>query len=332
MNNTAFAICVILVLFVSLNILLTGATIILWRLIDVRSLNWSAKARARLAFTLRLFPTIFPFLFLTFFFAPAFAIYEKHNPDEFISVKLALLTFIASVCIAYAVVQLLLSLLRTRLQIAKWAREENRLNLKSTTLPAYRIKHDYPMLAVVGFFKPRIFVDGRVLELLNEDELAAVIAHEHAHVEMQDNWKRLALKFCKSLLIVSFSTKIEKAWETSVEAVADKFASNGKQTRSLDLASALTKLARVMSENPKAQLVASHISSDWQTPVAWRVHRLVKLAGNEPSQKEERAFLSRFSLKIIAYLSVVSFLFFTTQTDLLLYVHRFMEIFVKALV
>jgi Zn-dependent protease with chaperone function len=332
MNNATFAICVILVLFVSLNMALTLTTAILWRFLDAPSLKWSAKGRARLAFALRVFPTIFPFLFLSLLFAPAFAIYEKYNPGEFIRVKLAVLTFISSVCITWAVIQSLLSLLRTRFQITKWAREENRLNLKYTKFPAYRIKHVYPMLAVVGFFKPKIFVDARVLEILNENELAAVIAHEHAHVELQDNWKRLALKFCKSLLIFPFNTRIETAWETSVEAVADKFASNGKHSRSLDLASALAKLARVMTENPKAKLVASHISSDWQTPVAWRIHRLIKLAGSESIQKEDSAFLNRSILKMITCALAVSFLFFTTQTDLLFYVHHFMEFFVKALV
>lgn len=329
--NKPFVISVILVSFLLLNAALTLTTALLWRVIDAPSLRWSAKKRARLAFTFSIFPTALSAIFIFFLFIPAFAAHEKHNPNEFVSVKLALLSLLAFVCIAWAICNSLFSLLRTRMQISKWAREENRLDLKSTLLPAYRIKHDYPIIAVAGFFKPKIFIDEKVFEILSDDELAAVIAHEQAHVESNDNWKRLALNFCTSLMIFPLNKRIETAWENSIEAVADKRASKETLTRPLDLASALTKLARVMKENPQARLVASHISSDWQTPVAWRVHRLVKLADGF-SVKEEHDVVGRSGLLIIALGLAAMFLLFVTQTDLLAVVHRLIEIFVKVLV
>lgn len=329
--NKPFAICVILVLFLSLNAVLTLATAVLWKFIDKHSLRWSAKKRARLAFTLSILPTGLSAIFIFFFFIPAFVVHEKHNPHEFIGTKLLLLSLLAFSCLAWAVCHSFFSLLRTRIQISKWAHEENLLDLKSTSLPAYRIKHDYPIIAVAGFFRPKIFIDEKVFEILNEDELAAVIAHEQAHVESNDNWKRLALNFCKSLLIYPFNGRIETAWENSMEAVADRRASNETLTRPLDLASALTKLARVMKENPQARLVASHISSDWQAPVASRVHRLVKLS-NEFSVKEEQSVVGRSGLLVIALGLSVTFLLSVTQTDLLGVVHRLIEVFVKVLV
>jgi Zn-dependent protease with chaperone function len=332
MGDALFVIFLIVSAFLLLNVLLSLATTAAWRVIAKPSLNWSAKRRASFVFTLRVLPFVFSAALLLFLFIPAFALHEKENPNEFISFKLAVLACVALMCVLFAVAQLSLSLLKTRTQISRLAREENRLNFGTTKFPVYKIKHDTPMVAVFGFFKPKVFIEEKVLELLNDEEIEAVLAHEEAHITSRDNLKKLAMIFCRSLSVFRFGNEIEKAWRDSSEAFADETASREKRTRSLDLASALVKLARMMSASSQSRLtVASFISNEMSAPVAWRIQRLIKLANSFP-QSEEKEYLNGFNLWLAIGISAIMFLVIVTQTDLLLMVHHLIEAFVKILV
>ena len=47
------------------------------------------------------------------------------------------------------------------------------------------------MVAVVGAFRPRLFIADHVFESLTAEELAATIAHEYGHLAAHDNFKRV---------------------------------------------------------------------------------------------------------------------------------------------
>ena len=332
MSGVPFVIFLILSAFLLLNVLLTLATTMSWRFIAKPSLSWSAKKRASFVFALRVSPILFSVALLLFLFIPSFALHEKENPNEFVSFRLAAFASVALIYFAFAVVQLFLSLVKTRMQIRRWSREENRLSFDSVKFPVYKIKHDTPMIAVFGFFKSKIFIEEKVLELLNQEEIEAVLAHEQAHIASHDNLKKLAINFCHSLSVFRLGEDIENAWHDSSEALADEIAAREKRTRSLDLASALVKLARVMSVQSQPKLtVASYISNEFPSPIAWRIQRLIKLANNFP-QREEASRFSNVVLFAIIISVAFAFLFFVTQTNLLLVIHNLIEAFVSVLV
>ena len=65
--------------------------------------------------------------------------------------------------------------------------------------PAFRIRHSFPVVSVVGILRPRLFIAEQVLEHLSSAELRAVLAHEAAHVSAADNLKRLVVRLCPAL-------------------------------------------------------------------------------------------------------------------------------------
>ena len=332
MDELLFAVFLVLASFFLMNALLTLFVGVTWRFVSKLSLNWSAKSRAKFIFAFRLLPFVLSVSLLLFLFIPSFVIHEKENPEEFVSFRLSVLAFVALAVLVFAFLRALLSLLKTQILVSKWMREENRLNLGYTKTPVYKIENQYPMIAVFGLFKHKIFIDSRVFEILNDEEIEAVIAHEQAHINSLDNLKRFALNFCRNLTVLPFFKNIETAWDNSSEAAADEFASQDKRTRPLDLASALVKLARELSNTPTQKFVmASYISSEAHAPVAWRIERLISLANNFP-QKEEKKYLGSFILAIACFAFAVKFLLLATHTDLFLFTHYLIEIFVKLLV
>ena len=60
-------------------------------------------------------------------------------------------------------------------------------------VPAERIDSPFPIVALVGVLRPRLFVAATVLDSCTRQELQTVIAHEMAHARTLDNLRRLLL-------------------------------------------------------------------------------------------------------------------------------------------
>ena len=58
--------------------------------------------------------------------------------------------------------------------------------------PAYRVDSGFPVVAVVGVWRPELFVATHVADACTHGEIAVVAAHEHAHVAARDNLMRAA--------------------------------------------------------------------------------------------------------------------------------------------
>ena len=64
------------------------------------------------------------------------------------------------------------------------------LILPGATIPAFAVATPFPIVAVVGLFRPRLVIARSVLESCTPDELATIVAHEQAHVAHHDNLAR----------------------------------------------------------------------------------------------------------------------------------------------
>ncbi len=276
-------ICIVLAALLTINALGTLMASALWRAIAPRAAGWSAETRARVLFVLRLFPLLGATACVLALLAPSYLAHEPAATHEVVSTKLALLASASAVGIALALWRGFASWRATRRLLADWLRNAEPLRVDAIRIPAYRIRHPFPVIAIVGALRPKLFIASQVFETLNEEEIAAAVAHERGHLMMSDNLKRTALRACRdALLIVPCGRRLDSAWSEASEAAADEFAARGGAHIALDLASALVKLARIVQPNAKPTMPAiAFLIGEDLGGVGWRVRRLTQLASDQ---------------------------------------------------
>lgn len=128
-----------------------------------------------------------------------------------------------------------------------------------------------------GFLRPRILLSVDVLDALDTDQLAAVLAHEAAHLRGFDAVRGLAIRFAGALSpLGGLSCRAERAYELDREILCDDDAVS-RGVDPLALADALVRVARlrpVALGQPAA--TGTH---DIDRAVRTRVHLLLGLAG-----------------------------------------------------
>ena len=121
---------------------------------------------------------------------------------------------------------------------------------------AWRIDRAFPVVAVVGIVRPQLFIADSVASECTPAELAAIVAHEAAHVRAGDNLTRAAFSLTPgSRLVAPLARAIERQWSVAAERTADERARVA--TSGLDSASALTKVARLAVGPAREPLVGS---------------------------------------------------------------------------
>jgi hypothetical protein len=231
------------------------------------ALAWSSRGRAlspageggqaRARFALRLLPAGMGLAFVALFYAPAFLLFEPSRTEETVGPMLAALAAIAAALVLTGIARGLLSWLETRRLVARWQGSARRLRVPGLPLPAYRIAYPFPVVAVVGVLRPRLFVAESVLAGLTRQELKAVLAHEVGHLQARDNFKSLLLRFCPDpLAFLPAGNRLCRAWAEAAEAAADEHASRAGAERALALAGALVKVARMAPARQRLHLPA----------------------------------------------------------------------------
>ena len=112
-------------------------------------------------------------------------------------------------------------------------------------------------------------------------QLAAALRHEEAHRISRDNLKRLLLLLAPGLLpgLHGFGA-IERGWARFSEWAADDDAVAGDAHRSLSLAAALVRVARMGGSAPVSPLTAAFLGDSRE--ISARVDRLLSPAPPEP--------------------------------------------------
>ncbi|MDP3488437.1 MAG: M56 family metallopeptidase, partial [Bacillota bacterium] len=106
----------------------------------------------------------------------------------------------------------------------------------------------YPNAYVRGYKSPRIVVTSGLLELLDNEELQGVLAHELAHVRRRDNYLNWVFIFRELTFFSPFAQVAYAGFSQAREEAADIIATSGSDERSLALASALIKVAKRAQE------------------------------------------------------------------------------------
>jgi beta-lactamase regulating signal transducer with metallopeptidase domain len=170
----------------------------------------------------------------------------------------------------------------TRRLARDWMRHAEPFKVEGATVPTFRIRHSFPVIAVIGVLRPRLFVASQVFDALTPEELCAALAHERGHVEGRDNLKRALLQAGEdALLHAPLGRSLRRAWQGESEMAADEFAAAGGPAAALDLASAIVKISKLVPRGARPTLPAgAHLLGDGEDSTSRRVRNLLRLAAS----------------------------------------------------
>ncbi len=326
-------ISLLLAFLFALNILLSAAAAVLWRVIENFVQNWSARNRVRVIFSLRVFPTLFAFVFVFALLIPSYLLFEIHSPSENVTAKIIFPALFSIIGIGVAFYRIFGTFWRTHRLVKNWIKLSEPVQIENVSLPVYRIRHPFPVIAVVGAFRTKMFIAEQVFSSLDEKELAAAVFHECGHLTARDNFKQILLRICRDLLVFPFGKTLDRAWAENAEAAADEYAAQtGGNPAALNLAAALVKIARIVPENATpAMPLGAFLIEKQNADVTWRVRRLIKLA--ESVSLAEKTFSANLNFVRNLIIPAIFLMILITATNhgLLHKVHLITEIIVKTL-
>jgi Zn-dependent protease with chaperone function len=275
--------------------------------------------RARLLAASRLIPSGLAAAISLGLVLPAFLGYEPRDTVERVTAPMLGLAAAGLLLLMAGPVRGWRSIRRTRRLVERWAREGTPVDLPGAALPVFAVDERFPLVAMVGWFHPRVVIARSVLAIFDRQELAAVLAHERAHHERRDPWVALLHRACPDLLSMTpWAQALESAWLEAAEEDADQRASDSGPSRALDLASALVKVARLAEAGPGPRVLGFALYHG--DGIAGRIGRLLERPDERDSGGAGRLL---FAAAGAAFLGVA---FFHLQA-----VHRLLEALVSAL-
>ena len=321
-------ICVVLSALLTLNACASFATAIAWQVFAPFTLRFSARTRADILFTMGIAAPALAAISVTLFLIPSYLTYEPRSTSEVVSKKLAALAIISLAGVAFAFWRAARSWFATRTLRKEWMAISERIYLPGTTIPTFRIAHRFPIIAVVGTLRPRLFIAADVLRSLNKDELAAAIAHERGHLAARDNFRRTLLRICRdTLFLVPFGRAVDRVWAETAECAADEFAAQCSPATALNLASALVTIAKMVPVGARADvpLAAYLVGVAENQGVKARIRRLIEIASTDVHKgKGNRGPVHRFPLVSLIGLALFAALV-GSNAKVLIAVHALIE-------
>jgi hypothetical protein len=205
----------------------------------------SAAARATALFQHRLIP-LAGSLLAAFLGVCAFARFEPRVGQERTSLLLLLLATATFGAVSLKVLAFAREQLAVRRALREWLTTAERLSLDHVAMPAYVVASAFPIVAVIGLFRPRLIVARVVLESCSADELNAILAHERCHVRSRDNVRRTVLGAVPDVVSwLPLSRRINELWHVAAEEAADDAAAQSATAGRLHLAEALLRVAQL---------------------------------------------------------------------------------------
>lgn len=322
----------------TVNAIASVLTTAFWRLGSRFTRSWSGATRARIIFLLQTFPATAALLLVGVFLVPSYLAFEPRQTGETVSVKLGLLALFSLAGIALALWRGVAAWLATKRLVNDWQTHSETITLGNLPIPAYRISHQFPVVAVVGVLRPRLFIANQIFDSLNDDEMAAIIAHETAHIEARDNLKHWLMRICRDVLVIVPSNRLlDKQWAEAIELAADEEAATiGKRdATALDLAQALIKIARLVPKGLKPTMPAGAFligaEAESGDALTQRITRLMEMSGENIPSKDWRKRLASGFPWICLGLLIIAVVLTAADTDILALMHAGIERIVSAL-
>ncbi len=286
-----------------INLVVTLISMTVWRLLSRRSRRWRPATRSNVIFALRVIPVLVALISICLFIIPSYILFEPYSSGETVSIKLGIVVALSALGLIAALGRIAVSRFRTRRLLQNWMRRSQPIAVPGVEFPVYRLENGPSVIAVIGVFRPRIFVAGQLLDELEDAELAAAVAHEAGHVAARDNLKRVALRTCGDLLIYPIGGELDRCWSGSAEIAADEYAArNGGRRTALDLASALIKIGRMTGGPiPNATPLGSFLIDARSDLLSARIERLLYIADSAVGPIRRRASSAVLIMLILAF-------------------------------
>lgn len=327
---TFLGITLVLALLLTINATATMLATGLGRLFRPLLRKCSARTRAEILFVMRIGPPVLAIVSIAAFMIPSYIAYEPYTTEEFVSWKLGALAGISAIGVALAIWRGVRTWLATRRLLNNWLAASTPIELDSIKVPTYVLQgNSFPLIAVVGALRPKLFIADHVLESLSEEELAAAIAHEYGHLAAGDNFKRSVMRVSRAaLLIIPCGRWLDRSWSEASESAADEYAAQKSSLVALNLASALVRIARMIPQGQRQTLpaaVSGFLASDDAPGLKMRVKRLVELAAIDPQLLGSNASLVRLVPWFVLTVMVVVGVTIESRPQVLVAVHHFVE-------
>ncbi|HEX8148286.1 MAG TPA: M48 family metalloprotease [Pyrinomonadaceae bacterium] len=275
-------ICLTLSALLALNALASALAGVVWRALVPRVRGWDAGARARLLFALRVSPPAAAAALVFALVVPAYLLHEPADSGERVGVRLLILACVSAAGVMLACWRVARTWVATRRLARDWMRRAEPFEVEGARVPTFRIRHSFPVIAVVGVLRPRLFVASQVFDALTPEELTAALAHERGHVEGRDNLKRALLQAGEdALLHAPLGRSLRREWQRESEMAADEFAAAAGPAAALALASAIVKISKLIPRGARPTLPAgAHLLGDGEDGTSRRVRNLLRLASS----------------------------------------------------
>jgi hypothetical protein len=234
------------------------------------------RSRAAVLLALRLLPPIAGLFGAFGIVLPMFLWFEPSDTNEPVAITLAVAAVAGAGWLTRGAWRALSGWRATRALARAWRTRGRRLDMFDPPVPVFAIDETYPLVAVVGFRRPQLFISERVLRACPPDEVRAMILHECAHVAARDNIKRFVLRACPALL--SANRGVEHLWGCAAEEAADAAAATLRPGLRTDLAHGLIRVARLATSTHRPLSASAFYLGD---AIEARVRRLL-----EPDEPE----------------------------------------------
>jgi Zn-dependent protease with chaperone function len=327
---------IFLAALLTINALATLVAAGVGRMLKRPLLRCTARTRAEILFTLRIGPPSIAVVTISAFLIPSYLIYEPYATKEPITVKLAGLAIASGIGVAFALWRGLRSWWATRSLLKKWLAVSTPVEVADIQIPTFTLPHKFPIIAVVGSLRPRLFIAEQVLRTLSEEELVAAMAHECGHLAAKDNFKRSMIRASRAaLLIIPCGRSLDRAWAEASEAAADEHAAKESAAVALNLASALVAIAKMIPAGNHQRLptsVSTFLNGDEEPQgIKSRVRRLLELAASDARLAVSNAPIVRHVPWIVLSVIVIASITIESRPEVLATVHSAIEHFVAAL-
>ncbi len=317
---------ILLVALLVLNNTTSLIALLLWKLFRKDINGWSSERSAWMLFWLRVLPSALGIGVVLFLVAPAYLRHEPRAGHEDVSAKLAFLALVSTFVIVFAVVRGLTTWRATRRLTSEWMLNARPIEIESVSVPTFQVSHPFPLIAVVGSLRPRLFIAEQIFQSLTPGELKAAIEHENGHLRARDNLKRTIVRACSDLSFISVGKDLDDAWLEASEAAADEFVARQDRASGLDLASAIVKIARMIPAGARPAITAGAFlaSEESEKGFSGRVRRLLHVSGAGRNDSYKPSVFLKHTLRISATLTFL-LVALTSETQILSAVHGVIE-------
>jgi hypothetical protein len=237
----------------------------------------SARRRERILYLLQMAPLLAAIFVAGALCLPEYLRYEPTGAIEPVGWFSLLLAASVGLWFGFALLRGARVTLRTLRFIRTCRRSGRVLQHLTSDTPVLVLTEPNPPVGLAGFLHPVILISAALLEDdgLRSRALAVALEHERSHAHHRDNWKLLSLSFLPRLQgLFSLSDRLHLQWQKSADWAADDDAVRGDPARSLLLAEALVRTARLVRTPGPSVLCAALTSAE--AGLALRVDRLLR--------------------------------------------------------